>query len=47
MRKYGVYMPELHTMLLSAAHSQEDIVKVSSAFDSSLDDMIRDKFFVL
>jgi glutamate-1-semialdehyde 2,1-aminomutase len=45
MRRYGIYLPELHTMLLSAALQDEDISKVISAFDLSLGDMIEDGFF--
>lgn len=47
MRKYGVYMPELHTLMLSAAHTQEDLDLVCHGFDSSLRDMVEDGFFVL
>jgi glutamate-1-semialdehyde 2,1-aminomutase len=46
MRARGVYMPELHTMLLSAAHTEADLEKVVRAFDSSLEEMISDGFFV-
>jgi glutamate-1-semialdehyde 2,1-aminomutase len=45
MRRYGVYLPELHTMLLSAALEDEDISKIVTAFDLSLGDMIKDGFF--
>ena len=47
MRQYGVYMPELHTLMLSAAHTQEDLDLVCSGFDSSLRDLVDDGFFVL
>jgi glutamate-1-semialdehyde 2,1-aminomutase len=46
MRKRGVYIPELHTMMLSAAHTDEDLEAVAEAFDSSLDEMVREGFFV-
>ena len=45
MRKYGVYMPELHFLLVSAAHTEQDIDKVVDAFDRSLMDMAIDGFF--
>lgn len=45
MRKYGVYMPELHFLLLSAAHTDTDIDAVCKAFELSLLDMIQDGFF--
>lgn len=47
MRKYGIYMPELHTLMLNIAHTQEDLSKVCSAFDKSLEEMVHDGFFVL
>lgn len=47
MRKYGVYMPELHTLMLNDAHSQEDLETVIQAFDNSLYEMVKDGFFVL
>lgn len=42
MRRYGVYMPELHTMLLCAAHTDADIDQISNAFAQSLQDMAKD-----
>ncbi len=45
MRKKGVYMPELHTMLLSSEHSDEDLKTVVAAFSASLDEMSMDGFF--
>ena len=45
MRKRGVYVPELHTMLLSAALEDNDITTVISAFDGCLADMSADGFF--
>jgi glutamate-1-semialdehyde 2,1-aminomutase len=47
MRKYGVYMPELHTMMLNAMHTQEDLSTVCQAFDKSLEEMVADGFFIL
>lgn len=45
MRRHGVYLPELHTMMLSAAHSDADLKAVSRAFRDSLADMTADGFF--
>ena len=42
MRRYGVYMPELHTMLLCAAHTHDDVNQISQAFAQSLQDMAKD-----
>jgi len=47
MRKHGVYMPELHTMLIGAAHTSEDLQEVCGAFDRSLDEMVSSGFFAL
>lgn len=47
MRKHGIYMPELHTLMLSAAHTQEDLELIGTAFDLSLQEMIQDGFFTL
>jgi glutamate-1-semialdehyde 2,1-aminomutase len=47
MRKYGVYLPELHTLMLNAAHTQEDLDLVGRAFDQSLTEMVADGFFAL
>ena len=47
MRKHGVYLPELHTLMLNAAHTQEDLDTVCLAFDRSLREMVADDFFVL
>jgi glutamate-1-semialdehyde 2,1-aminomutase len=46
MRTRDVYVPELHTMMLSAAHSYTDLRIVSEAFAGSLAEMIDDGFFV-
>lgn len=45
MRKYGVYVPELHTMMLSAAHTTDDLKQVSHAFACSIKEMDDDGFF--
>ena len=47
MRKHGVYMPELHSFLLSAAHTEEQLQTVVDAFDASLSEMVADGFFVV
>ncbi|MGB8509273.1 MAG: aminotransferase class III-fold pyridoxal phosphate-dependent enzyme [Pyrinomonadaceae bacterium] len=47
MRKYSVYMPELHSFLLSAAHTQEDLETIAVAFDQSLEEMLADGLFVV
>lgn len=47
MRARGVYVPELHTLMLGDAHSDADLEKVEQAFADSLDDMLRDGFFAL
>ena len=46
MRKHNVYLPELHTIMLSAAHSYDDLETVASAFSASLREMVQDGFFV-
>jgi glutamate-1-semialdehyde 2,1-aminomutase len=45
LRKHRIYMPELHTMMLSAAHSDADLKQVSDAFGSSLREMSETGFF--
>jgi glutamate-1-semialdehyde 2,1-aminomutase len=47
MRRQGVYVPELHTMMLNAMHTQADLEAVAAAFDHSLGEMVADGFFVL
>ena len=47
MRKHGVYVPELHTLMLNAAHTDADIDAVCDAFERSLVEMIDDGFFQL
>ncbi|MFT4086006.1 MAG: aminotransferase class III-fold pyridoxal phosphate-dependent enzyme [Gordonia sp. (in: high G+C Gram-positive bacteria)] len=46
MRKHGVYLPELHTMLLNDAHSTADLDVVAAAFYESLMEMDKEGFFV-
>jgi len=47
MRKHGVYMPELHSFLISAAHTQQDLETTAFAFDQSLKEMLADELFVV
>nr|WP_322687371.1 aminotransferase class III-fold pyridoxal phosphate-dependent enzyme [Nostoc sp. EfeVER01]MDZ7947514.1 aminotransferase class III-fold pyridoxal phosphate-dependent enzyme [Nostoc sp. EfeVER01] len=47
MRRHGVYMPELHTLMLNGSHTQEDLDTICQAFNQSLQEMIRDNFFVM
>jgi glutamate-1-semialdehyde 2,1-aminomutase len=47
MRKHRVYMPELHSFLLSAAHTQDDLDSIAAAFDKSLEEMLADELFVV
>ncbi len=47
MRRQGVYVPELHTMMLNAMHTQGDLEVVAAAFDHCLGEMVADGFFVL
>jgi len=46
MRTHGVYMPELHFLALSHAHSLADLEHVCDAFRQSLTEMRRDGFFL-
>lgn len=46
MRKHGIYMPELHFLALSYAHTRPDLEAVCTAFEYSLLDMKNDGFFV-
>ena len=46
MRKYGVYIPELHSFMISTAHSLVDLEAVVKAFRQSLEEMSVDGFFV-
>ena len=45
MREHGVYMPELHFMLLNAAHTRDDLQTITDAFSKSLKQMIADGLF--
>ncbi|MFE6761020.1 aminotransferase class III-fold pyridoxal phosphate-dependent enzyme [Streptomyces sp. NPDC057689] len=45
MRQHGVYMPELHSFLLSTAHTVEDLAATGKAFDLSVAEMANDGFF--
>jgi glutamate-1-semialdehyde-2,1-aminomutase len=42
MRYHGVYMPDLHTVFVSAAHTDEDIDLIIDGFKKSLMEMKRD-----
>lgn len=42
MRYHGVYMPDLHTVFMSAAHTDEDAERVVEAFQTSLLEMRED-----
>ncbi|WP_051722515.1 aminotransferase class III-fold pyridoxal phosphate-dependent enzyme [Streptomyces albus] len=46
MRMYGVYLPELHAFLLSAAHTDEDVASVLTSFDRSVGEMKTAGLFV-
>ncbi|GAB3109824.1 hypothetical protein GCM10027160_09330 [Streptomyces calidiresistens] len=46
MRRHGVYIPELHSFLLSTAHTDDDLAVVGKAFDLSVAEMADDGFFV-
>jgi glutamate-1-semialdehyde aminotransferase len=39
MRYHGVYMPDLHTVFMSAAHTDEDADRIIEAFETSLLEM--------
>jgi glutamate-1-semialdehyde 2,1-aminomutase len=45
MRRHGVYLPELHTLLLNMAHTEEDVALVARAFEASLGEMLAEGFF--
>ena len=47
MRKHGVYLPELHSFLLSAAHTYDELQRVSDSFAESLREMIADGIFTI
>ncbi|GAB4338361.1 MAG: glutamate-1-semialdehyde 2,1-aminomutase [Candidatus Abyssubacteria bacterium] len=42
MRYHGVYLPDLHTVFVSAAHTEEDIDKIIETFKKSLTEMKQD-----
>jgi len=42
MRYHGVYLPDLHTVFMSAVHSEEDADKIIDAFKKSLVEMRED-----
>ncbi|KQY29172.1 aminotransferase [Nocardia sp. Root136] len=46
MRKHYVYLPEMHSFLISAAHDVEDLGQIAQAFEKSLDEMLADQLFV-
>ncbi|MFI9503287.1 aminotransferase class III-fold pyridoxal phosphate-dependent enzyme [Nocardia sp. NPDC052566] len=46
MRRHQVYLPELHSFQISAAHTIEDLDQVAHAFGKSLDEMLADQLFV-
>ena len=46
MRKHGVYVPELHTLLLSDAHTEPYLNRVRDAFEKTLVEMVEDGFFL-
>ena len=45
MRKFNVYMAELHTYFIGNAHTKDDLQKVTEAFENSLKLMVREGFF--
>ncbi|MBL1075888.1 aminotransferase class III-fold pyridoxal phosphate-dependent enzyme [Nocardia sp. 2] len=47
MRKHQVYMAEMHSFLISAAHTPEDLDQVARAFGKSLDEMLADQMFTV
>ena len=42
IRYHGVYLPDLHTVFMSAVHSEEDADKIIDAFKKSLVEMRED-----
>ena len=42
MRKYNIYMAELHTYFISAAHTLEHLQKVVESFDLSIEIMLNE-----
>lgn len=45
MRKFNVYMAELHTYFISNAHTKDDLQKVAWAFEESLKLMVKEGIF--
>lgn len=45
LRQHGVYVPELHTLMLSDAHTEDDLAEVVRAFGTALDEMLADGLF--
>jgi glutamate-1-semialdehyde 2,1-aminomutase len=45
MRRHGVNLPELHTMMLGAAHTDADLDHVVGAFRTSIEEMSAEGFF--
>jgi glutamate-1-semialdehyde 2,1-aminomutase len=45
MRRHGVHVPELHTMMLGAAHTDSDLDQVVLAFRGSIEEMAAEGFF--
>lgn len=45
LRQHGVYVPELHTLMLSDAHTDDDLADVVRAFGRGLDEMLADGLF--
>jgi glutamate-1-semialdehyde 2,1-aminomutase len=45
MRQFGVYMAELHTYFIGAAHTDGDLAVVTDAFDRSIAAMQEQGFF--
>ncbi len=45
MRKFNVYMAELHTYFIGNAHTKDDLQKVTWAFEESLKLMVKEGIF--
>jgi glutamate-1-semialdehyde 2,1-aminomutase len=46
MRKHGIYVPEMHTMLLNNAHEDGDIDLIVDSFRESVREMVEDKILL-
>ncbi|HEY6798696.1 MAG TPA: aminotransferase class III-fold pyridoxal phosphate-dependent enzyme [Kineosporiaceae bacterium] len=44
-RQHGVYVPELHTLMLGDAHAEDDLAEVVAAFGAVLTEMVDDGLF--